>query len=539
MRRVLASILVLAAAAAYLLTGTAATNDDAAKSYTIELDNAFGLVEGADVKIAGVRAGKISAMRVDRETKRALIDIDITKTGFGDLREDVRCNTRPQSLIGEYFVDCQPGTSKAKLPEGSTIPVERTSTTVAVDLVQNIMRRPYKERLRIILGELGAGVGGRGDDLNDALRRANPALQETEEVLEILGRQNGVLRDLVGNADTVIDDLAGNRRNLVRFVEEAGDTAAASAERRADIEAGFERLPTFLRELKPTMAELGRVATEQQPSLRDLNASAGQLEDLFGNLGPFSKATQVNLRSLAKASGPGRRAARSARPTVAELAKFSQDTPELSKNLKIVLEHLNDRDFAVEPDPRSPEGGKGFTGLEALLRWVYANTLAINIFDQNGYILKINLHESECSEYQNAESLKEHLKEDPDFYRRCAALLGPNQPGITTPDPTAPAAQPTRRSARERNVERRTRSDEERQAPAQERREGDRDAKRDVEKKLDEVRERLKDGPPIDLRETLDQILPDAPRLPDVPALQDVSAGGGQDGALLDYLFGR
>jgi virulence factor Mce-like protein len=546
MRRVLIAILTVAAAGAYLITGTGASNGGSAPSYTVELDNAFGLVEGADVKIAGVRAGTISAMRVDKKTKHALIDINIDKTGFGDLREDVTCETRPQSLIGEYFIDCQPGRSSHKLAVGSKIPVERTSTTIAPDLVNNILRRPYRERLSLIVGELGAGVGGRGTDLNDAIRRASPALRETEEVLEILGRQNTILRDLVTNADTVIGDLAGNRRNLVRFVKEAGDTAEASAERRDDIERGFQLLPTFLRELRPTMSELGRVAVEQQPSLRDLNASAGQLEDMFRNLGPFSESTRVNLRSLAEASGPGRRAARSARPTVAQLAKFAQDTPELSKNLRIVLEHLNDRDFAVEPDPRSPDGGgRGFTGLEAIWRWIYANALAINIFDRNGYILKINLFESECSEYHNPESLKEHLKEDPDFYRRCAALLGPNQPGITTPDPTG-GSRPTSRSARERNIERRTRPDEDkREAAAQEdkKREVDTDEpKRALEKKLDEVKERLKkDGPAIDLRDTLDQILPDAPRLPDIPALQNVQAGngGGQDQALLDYLFGK
>ena len=114
--------------------------------------------------------------------------------------------------------------------------------------------------------------------------------------------------------------------------------------------------------------------------------------------------------------------------------------PELGNNLAIVLNHLHDRDFAVEKDPRSP-GGKGYTGFEALLQYVYDQTMAINTFDSNGYMLKVNLFLSECSDYQSLASLKEKLKEDPAFYQRCAAILGPNQPGITQPDPSYTGAQ--------------------------------------------------------------------------------------------------
>ncbi|MGH2947033.1 MAG: MlaD family protein [Solirubrobacteraceae bacterium] len=436
MRRLIVIALVLAAGGAAAMASARSGDEPAGNQFTVELDNAFGVVEGADVKIAGVRAGRVTGMRVDRRSKRALIDFEITKQGFGSLRADAFCETRPQSLIGEYFVDCQPGTDERRLKAGSTIPVERTASTVPVDLINNIMRRPYRERLRIILSELGAGVGGRAEGINEAIRRAVPALRETDRVLAILARQNQVLADLTRDADTVIGDLAGNRRDVGRWVKETQETAAASAERSRDIRASLQRLPTFLRELKPTMEALGEASDAQAPMLADLNASAGQLEDLFKNLQEFSPATEVSLRSLAEASETGRPALRAAQPTIDLLNSFSEDTPELSNNLAIVLKHLDDRNFAVEKDPRSP-GGQGYTGFEALLQYIFDQTLGINIFDANGYILKINLFHSKCSEFQNRDSLKHEMEEDPSFYADCAAILGPNQPGITTPDPTA------------------------------------------------------------------------------------------------------
>jgi ABC-type transporter Mla subunit MlaD len=436
MRRALVVLAALAVVAAAAFAGGAGGGDGASR-YTVELDNAFGLTVGSDLKVAGVRAGTIEAIRLDEETHDALVDIEVTKTGFGDLRTDAFCESRPQSLIGEYYLDCAPGTDPEKLPDGGRIPLEQTGSTVPADLIANVMRRPYRERFRIILGQLGVGLSARGEELNEAIRRASPALRETNRVLAILAEQNTTLRDLVEDADTVLADLSGNREDVARWVKETGETAEASAARRAEIAASLQRLPAFLRELRPTMADLGRAADAQTPALLDLEASAERLERLFVQLRPFSQASQVNLASLGDTSRIGRDAVESAQPVVDELDRFSVDTPELAQNLRIVLEDLDDRGRAIEEDPRSP-GGKGYTGLEALLQYTFDQAMAVNIFDANNYILKVSLFESECSEYQNEKTIKEHIEEDPGFIDRCAAWLGPSQQGVIQPDPTKP-----------------------------------------------------------------------------------------------------
>ena len=61
-----------------------------------------------------------------------------------------------------------------------------------------------------------------------------------------------------------------------------------------------------------------------------------------------------------------------------QLNKFAVPTPELAKNLNIVLQHLDDRAYAVEKDPRSP-GGQGYTGLEALLNYVFYQATATTL----------------------------------------------------------------------------------------------------------------------------------------------------------------
>jgi hypothetical protein len=172
----------------------------------------------------------------------------------------------------------------------------------------------------------------------------------------------------------------------------------------------------------------------QTPALRDLNASSGQLERFFDNLGPFADASRPSFRSLGEASKVGRRADTAAKPTVAELRRFARHTPELGKNLAIVLEDIADRNRAVEKDPRAPGENTGWNGLEAVLGYVFWQAQAINIFDRNGYILKVALYDNECSPYKSAES----LKANPELAKHCSAGLGPTQPGVNAPDTSLP-----------------------------------------------------------------------------------------------------
>jgi virulence factor Mce-like protein len=438
-RRLLATALVLAACGVFWLLGAGAGGDgQGGTEFKVELDNAFGLIEGADLKIAGVRAGKITSLAVDRRTHRALVGFKVTRNGFGSLRTDATCESRPQSLIGEYFLDCQPGTAATKLRDGATIAVTRTSSTVAPDLVNDILRRPYRERLAIILSELGAGVAGNARNLDDAIRRASPALRETDKVLATLARQNRILADLATNADKVVGDLAANRRDVGRWVDEAGRTAQLSAERKADIAAGFRKLPGFLEQLRPAMAALGQTAEAQTPALANLRRSAKGLTELFQRLAPFSQASQPAFKALGQASAVGTKAVKAAVPVVDELNRFAAGTPELGNNLAMVLEHLDDPSHYVEDDPRAARlTGRarptGYSGLEALLAYVFDQANSTNIYDRNGHILKVAPYLNDCADYADVQVAKK-----PDIAARCSAALGPNQPGLNFPDPTKP-----------------------------------------------------------------------------------------------------
>ena len=442
-------------AGAFVLAGASDNQGANGKTYKIVFDNAFGLTKGGDFRVGGVNAGQTTDFGVDKkpgEAPKAVVTVKVTKPGFGDFRKDASCEIRPQSLIGEYYVDCQPGKSEEHLEAGGTVPVEQTSSTIPTDLVNDIMRRPYRERLRLLITELGTGLAGRPDDLQQVLRRAHPGLRETSRVLGILGSQNRVIKDFITNSDTVVTELEKNKEDVVRWVREAGDAAEISATRRKELRAQFQRFPQFLDELRPTMARLGELADEQTPLLADLQQAAPDLDTFFTRLGPFADASRPAVRSLGEMGAVGTKAFREGKQEVAELRRLAVNAPPFAKPLRQFLQTIDDRKRAIEndvrakdssppaPDPTHISGEGGFTGMEAVWNYFFWQTLSINMLDDDAHMLRASLTAvPDCVEFRNEPPKSEADKET---FKRCNSYLGPNQPGIFSPDPLDDGSNP-------------------------------------------------------------------------------------------------
>jgi ABC-type transporter Mla subunit MlaD len=393
MRRLLAILALGLALPALVVLGVAADGEGPGAGYEVRavFDNVASAVPGEDVKVAGAKVGVIKSMDVT-PSKKAAVVLRINDARFTPFRADAHCSVRPQSLIGEKFVECQPGTSSqpalARIDRGDgegqhLLPLARTSSPVDLDLINNIMRRPYRERLAILLGELGTGVAGRGQDLNEVIHRANPALRETDRVLSTLARQNRTLARLATESDQSLAPLARERRRVTGFIEQAGVTGAATAERREDIRRSLRLLPAFLRELRPTMAELGDFAGQATPVARDLNRSGTQVSRMIRQLGPFSKAARSSLVTLGDAARTGRPAVIRTRPLIRDLGSLGKSARPLSADLDALTASIDKTG-----------------GIERLMDLIYFGALSTNGFDDISHYLRTSLLINLCTSYQ-------------------------------------------------------------------------------------------------------------------------------------------
>lgn len=410
MRKVVLIVLaVLVVIAAALLVKSCRDDSDAylVRAY---FDNGGFVVPDVDVRVAGANVGSVKSIDVsmpgevvgdDGQEKpgKAVVVMNITDEAFQDFREDASCIIRPQSLIGEKFVDCsvtQPRASGteappklAEIPDGEPgagqhmLPIQNNGKAVDQDLIANIYRLPYAQRFRIILNELGAGLATRGPELRETVTRANPTLMQVNRVLEKLSSQRKRLAQLAVDGEKNMTALAAKRKNMVGFFKGAGYTAAATAEREDDLRQNISNLPTTLVELRKTFNALGTFAGAAQPAFASLRPSADQISELNTRIGPFARATERSLDSLGKATSAAGPDLVASRPIINKLGNLARQGKQNSTDLNFFLQSTREAD-----------------GFENLMKLIYNNASALNGFDQYGHYQRTNVVISGCTQYK-------------------------------------------------------------------------------------------------------------------------------------------
>ncbi len=375
-------------------------------------DSGGFMVTGEEVRVAGATVGSIEAVDVtmpgeidsyeDGEPRavagKAVIAMRIEDPGFQDFRADASCNIRPQSLIGEKFVDCRPTLPRApgaepapplkQIPDGEPgagqylLPVENNSTSVDPDLINNINELTYAQRFRLILNELGASLAGRGEDVEEVVKRANPVLRDADRVFQILNAQRNQLAQLAADSEQILVPLARERRAVAGFFTNAGAAAQASAEKGPALEASLSKLPAFLRELRKTMASFEYFSEAGTPVAESLGKAAPALTQATRALTPFSAASTVSLKSLGasgEVAGPKIRAADPVVKKTRDLARSgASPTTELARFLT---------------------SAKKTGGFNSIADLIYNSAATTNEFDQYGHFTRSLVTLTNCIDY--------------------------------------------------------------------------------------------------------------------------------------------
>ncbi len=146
MRRIAAALTALLAVTV-ITAVTSSSSRGSGSPYQVRaiFDDAAFAVPGEDVRIAGAIVGSIKSLDVCTKApcpagtplNKAAVTIQINNGDFTPFYSDAHCAIRPQSLIGEKYVGCTPGSSSSpalpKITHGSgsgtyLLPLARTSS---------------------------------------------------------------------------------------------------------------------------------------------------------------------------------------------------------------------------------------------------------------------------------------------------------------------------------------------------------------------------------------------------------------------------
>jgi len=393
---IIAGTLCVAALVAVVLLATSAGGSGGGYTVRAIFDDAANIIPGENVKIEGVKVGTVGPVTATPQQKAAVV-LNIDNPGFQDFRADASCTIEPEALIGEKFVNCLPTQPRAEgtpLPpplhqiqrgegEGQyLLPVQNTSSPVDVDLLGDINRLPVRQRFTIILNELGAGLAGRGSDLNAVIRRANPALRELDKVVGILASQNKLLAKLAVDSNQALAPIPAVKEKISNFIVAQDTVARATANQRGALKQNLADFPPFLAQLGPAMERFGRLAEQTTPTFTDLKAAAPGINQMFTQLPAFANSSTTFFTSLGKTSKPSGPALVALQPLLARVKTLGSAAKPLSSSLSELFTSLRDSG-----------------GLERILDFIFVGAGASNGYDALGHFLRAELVANTCLTY--------------------------------------------------------------------------------------------------------------------------------------------
>ncbi len=312
----------------------------------IIFDNGKGVLVGGLVKVAGATVGGIEDVTVTPDRK-AKVRIRLDKR-FGPFHRDAHCSNRLEGLIGAAVINCEPGTPGtpllARQRDGTPLmPVERTTIPVSLTDFFEIWKIPVRDRLRVLVNELGITLSARGDDVNHLLRRANPALQKAQRALAIIDAQRHTLAQAITDSNRAIGRAAHDRQAVRGLIREGGRTSELLGARDRDIAESIQRLPPLLSNSNAALTELDALSRATSPSLDNLNSAARPLDRLTRDAVPFAQLALPAVNATTPALKQAQRTIKPLKPVVRSLGRLAKAAGPTSRVTSSLFTNLRDR----------------------------------------------------------------------------------------------------------------------------------------------------------------------------------------------------
>jgi phospholipid/cholesterol/gamma-HCH transport system substrate-binding protein len=261
------------------------------REYSAALSEAGGLKDGDEVRIAGVRVGKVMSVGLDGDHVKVKFRVE-QKAKLG---KQTRATVRIKTLLGQKFLMLEPA-GTGQLEAGSEIPLERTrsaydvveafsdlaTTTDAIDtkqlaqsldtLATTFRDSPDEVRAAVAgLGRLSRTIASRDDELRELLAHAKGVskvladrnvefvkmLTDGDLLFQELRRRRAAIHTLLVNTATLADQLTKlvreNRQQIGPTLEHLRNVVAVLKANQDNLDRTIELMGPFVRVFANTL----------------------------------------------------------------------------------------------------------------------------------------------------------------------------------------------------------------------------------------------------------------------------------------------
>ncbi|HKO01792.1 MAG TPA: MlaD family protein, partial [Thermoanaerobaculia bacterium] len=224
------------------------------RQLTAIFDNVAGLDEKSGVRVAGVRKGKVTriATTPDGRAKVTLeLDDDV------QLRTNATARVANLGLLGEKYVEIDPGTPNAPIAQGDNIQLRGTAPASIDDVTSQIS--DIATDVKAITASLRGAIGGpQGQQrISDILENTRNI---TDQVRALIAANRANVDATLLNARVVSEQLRTEIPQLAASIDRVAQSIGGTVnENRKDVREIVENLKKLSTDLKTTSDNLGSI----------------------------------------------------------------------------------------------------------------------------------------------------------------------------------------------------------------------------------------------------------------------------------------
>ncbi|MDA4109116.1 MlaD family protein [Mycolicibacterium holsaticum] len=191
--------------------------DTTLNHYTAEFTDVSGLRNGADVRVRGVRAGKVDEIVLRRRDGQTVADVAFTLDSRYQLESATRLAVKYQALTGLRYLDVQnPREGGANTVEVRHIPTAMTQPSFDITRLFNglqpVLATLNPDELNAFTANVENFLTGDGSGLA-------PVLESIHTLTRFVADRQQVVAVLMQNLKTVADSMSGHGRDFVNIIE--------------------------------------------------------------------------------------------------------------------------------------------------------------------------------------------------------------------------------------------------------------------------------------------------------------------------------
>jgi phospholipid/cholesterol/gamma-HCH transport system substrate-binding protein len=332
--------------------------------------------QGQSVDVAGIEIGKVTS--VDLEDGHAVVGMDIQPKYMELIHPNASFLLRPKTGLNDMIVEVDPGSGEEQIESGAHFTLAQTEPNTNLDAFLATLDADTRQYIQLLVAGGAQGIGGRGKQLSNALRRFQPFVHYISKLNGAVAQRHVALANVIHNFGELTTELGRHDAQIKRFVTSSDAALGDFANQQASIQEALREFPAALRAGNAGLASSKRFSDVAYPALTKLIPQAQALTPAF-------KATETMFdETTAPIRDQIRPFTREVRPV---LTHANEGSDQFSKSVRNFGNALGGFNSFLNELAYKPKGSK--QSVLFYLPWLNHNfNASFNLQDAGGPVLR-------------------------------------------------------------------------------------------------------------------------------------------------------